>query len=256
MTPAVSHIILRGTDPDATAYCARSGATDKATLNQFVKGVKGMGLWSSLICWPMCSTQNAGTGTTVYSLGGYGAANLTLTNGPTWGATGISFTGASSHYASSTAVPDTRTGTLISVFSSATLTAGLYVTHFSNSVTRSNGVLARIQPDGTQFQASTVPASSAINLWTDTAFHMATAVRGSTTFNADTDTGSFTAGSAPTAILNSITGLYLCAREDIEFFGTAVHAFCMVTSTELTSSQKDSFYNLYKQTLGAGLSLP
>ena len=45
-------------------------------------------LW---VCWPFRSTQNIGSGTTAYSLGGLGDFPGVLTNGPTWGSTGITF---------------------------------------------------------------------------------------------------------------------------------------------------------------------
>jgi hypothetical protein len=92
--------LARGYDADATAFAAASGATDVSNLSAFVKGVKELGLWSNMVCWPLRSSQNAGTGTTAYSLGGLGVYNGTLTNGPTWGADGITFTKASSHYIS------------------------------------------------------------------------------------------------------------------------------------------------------------
>jgi len=80
-------------DADARAYINTSGATDRAAINHFVKGVKKLGLYSSMVCWPLRSSQNAGTGTTAYSLGGLGTYNGTLINGPTWGADGVSFGG-------------------------------------------------------------------------------------------------------------------------------------------------------------------
>jgi len=79
----------RGFDADATAFAAASGATDVAALSAFVKGVKELGLWNSMVCWPLRSSQNAGTGSTAYSLGGLGTLNGTLTNGPTWSADGV-----------------------------------------------------------------------------------------------------------------------------------------------------------------------
>jgi hypothetical protein len=81
--------LARGYDADATAFAAASGATDVSNLSAFVKGVKELGLWSNMVCWPLRSSQNAGTGTTAYSLGGLGTYNGTLTNGPTWGADGL-----------------------------------------------------------------------------------------------------------------------------------------------------------------------
>ena len=78
-------------DADARAFVNTSGATDRAAINYFVRGVKRLGLWSSMVCWPLRSSQNAGTGSTAYSLGGLGTYNGTLVNGPTWGADGIAF---------------------------------------------------------------------------------------------------------------------------------------------------------------------
>ena len=78
-------------DADAAAYIARSGATDRTAINAFVRGVKALGLWNNRVCWPLRSSQNAGTGDTVYSLGGLGALNGTRVNGPAWTADGLTF---------------------------------------------------------------------------------------------------------------------------------------------------------------------
>jgi len=42
-----------------------------------------------MVCWPLRSSQNAGTGDTVYSLGGLGTFNGTRVNGPAWTADGL-----------------------------------------------------------------------------------------------------------------------------------------------------------------------
>ena len=83
-------------DTDTQAFITTSGATDVEALDQFVKGVKNLGLWDSMVAWPLRSSQNAGTGTTAYSLGGLGPFNGTLINGPTWGGDGINMDSAGS----------------------------------------------------------------------------------------------------------------------------------------------------------------
>ena len=86
-------------DKDAVSYFSRAGVTDataKSQINAFVKGVKNLGLYNSMVCWPLRSSQNAGTGTTAYSLGGLGSYNGTLVNSPSWGVDGITFTSGSS----------------------------------------------------------------------------------------------------------------------------------------------------------------
>jgi len=86
-----------GLDKDTVAFAQRvrvgSGTTilpnNLIQLNKFVVGIKRMGLWNQMVCWPMRSTQNSGRGSTVYSLGGLGTFNGTLVNSPTWGNNGV-----------------------------------------------------------------------------------------------------------------------------------------------------------------------
>lgn len=86
-----------GLDIDTIRYAQRvksgSGNTilpePLKQINKFVVGVKKLGLWNSMVCWPMRSIHNAGTGSTVYSLGGFGAFNGTMVNGSVWGQNGI-----------------------------------------------------------------------------------------------------------------------------------------------------------------------
>ena len=67
--------------------------TDITSVDQFIRGLKDMGIWSNTIFWALRANQNAGSGTTAYSLSGLGTYNGTLTNGPTWQANGIRSTG-------------------------------------------------------------------------------------------------------------------------------------------------------------------
>ena len=90
---------LSGFDDDASIYIQTAGITDavtKAQINAFVRGVKNLGIWSSFICWPLKSSQNAGSGTTAYSLGGFGTYNGSFVSSPTWGADGVTFNGSNS----------------------------------------------------------------------------------------------------------------------------------------------------------------
>jgi hypothetical protein len=88
----------RGIDPDAADFCSRSGASDRAALSAFVRGVKDLGLWESMVCWPLRSAQNAGTGTTAYSLGGLTSSNGSFENSPTWTPSGVEFSDESDDY--------------------------------------------------------------------------------------------------------------------------------------------------------------
>ena len=74
-------------DIDADAYCARAGVINplgRCEVIWFTKGVKALGLWDSMVSWPMRNYQNAGTSSTVYSLGGFGIHNGTMVGSPVW----------------------------------------------------------------------------------------------------------------------------------------------------------------------------
>jgi hypothetical protein len=111
---------ISGFDADAAAYFERAGVTDataKGQINAFVKGVKDLGLWSSMVSWPLRSTQNAGTGTTAYSLGGLGTFNGTLVNGPTWETDGVLFNRTLATHISATRPIGTAASSAYSIFS-------------------------------------------------------------------------------------------------------------------------------------------
>ena len=88
-----------GLDIDSIRYAQRvksgSGTTilpePLKQINKFVIGVKKLGLWNSMVCWPMRSIHNAGTGSTLYSLGGQGVFNGNVQNSAQWGYLGFKF---------------------------------------------------------------------------------------------------------------------------------------------------------------------
>lgn len=88
-----------GIDPDVLSYINKISTNFGIFLlpkyvkdiNTFVKGVKNLGLWNNMICWPLRSYQNIGTGTVVYSFGGLKEVNGTMINSPSWSNDGIIF---------------------------------------------------------------------------------------------------------------------------------------------------------------------
>ena len=91
--------MFRGTRPDklidsdVSAFSTESGATDLTGLNNLVKYLKAESLYDNFVIYPMKSAQNAGSGDTVYSLGGLTTNDMTLVNGPSWSVGGIDFNG-------------------------------------------------------------------------------------------------------------------------------------------------------------------
>jgi hypothetical protein len=90
-----SRFSLGFNDVDGDAYLTRAGVANplgRCEVLWFTRGMKALDLWRSMVCWPMRSYQNKGTGSTVYSLGGVSSGlNGTFNNLPTWGVNGINF---------------------------------------------------------------------------------------------------------------------------------------------------------------------
>jgi hypothetical protein len=94
--------VKRGTDrvydADVAAFQKASDAADVTGIMDLVDYLKGQSLWDYARFYPMKSSQNAGSGSTVYGLGGLTSNNMTLVNSPTWGSDGVTFDAASSQY--------------------------------------------------------------------------------------------------------------------------------------------------------------
>jgi len=100
-------------------FAARSGATDLARITDLVEYIKNQGLWDSTAIYPMKSAQNAGSGATVYGLGGLGADDMTLVGSPTWGASGLVFNGTTQ----AGRIPDFLGSDSLTVFARANIDA-------------------------------------------------------------------------------------------------------------------------------------
>lgn len=255
-------------DADAAAYIARSGATDRNAINAFVRGVKALGLWNNMVCWPLRSSQNAGTGDTVYSLGGLGTFNGTRVNGPTWGADGLTVLASASQsitigddanlkrpdkvalmltWSTADTSNFTNFGTLLGKTPSGG--AQLHNYHFQeNSGSRTISFACGDGVAGSTFQSATVGAN--------TSKHCAigSCIAGGQT-KLKFDSGAIASGSnALTQLATSNANLRFMAGN----FGSrgGEFAFGALLTTDLSDGQIDSLYTLYKSTLGTGLGLP
>jgi hypothetical protein len=66
--------------------------TDIYSVDQFIRGLKDLGIWRNLIdAWFLRGDQNAGSGSSAYSFRN-GTYNVTLVNSPVWHGNGINFT--------------------------------------------------------------------------------------------------------------------------------------------------------------------
>ena len=255
---------VRRTDPDAAAFCARSGASDRAALSAFVRGVKDLGLWESMVCWPLRSEQNAGTGTTAYSLGGLGTYNGSLVNGPVWGADGIDTSPTNAHIE----IPYNflngpnsivgQTGSLLAAFANFATDFGI----ISNRGASGNFWAFGTRNSTTQiFSTSNVTgggnsivteSSLSTNNLQFAGFHMDGAANVyRTRWNGTNATSATVSGGTASSRTNFQIGREITTQYAVKC------AICIIfDGTVLSDTQHDAVESLYKQTLGAGLGLP
>jgi hypothetical protein len=240
-------------DPDARAFVQTSGATDRAALNFFVKGIKRLGLWDDMVCWPLRSAQNAGTGSTAYSLGGLGTYNGTLVNGPTWGADGITITstaeitdglGAPTFPASLVVAGRRIAGTGVAAWEYVTnvnnrqLSKRMYANNSAGIAISGVGYIMLVNTDAQTLTDDFEVVSGVIPSATNSeAEFFINATKPAQT----ADATAWGAGAS--------TGGQLRTTGDGQF-EASLHA---VFTKAINAS---AFYNLYKSTLGQGLGLP
>lgn len=260
----------RRLDPDAADFCWRSGATDRAAINAFVRGVKNLGLWANMVCWPLRSSQNAGFGSTAYSLGGLGAADATLTNGPTWGTNGAPFTSAQFANAAIPALDQDVTLLFCGAGDGSTYTENF--PHFfgvqasadwslnqivlgANGDSSNVGIFHRNSATVTGFAgniASGMSAATAHRFLTGSA--KTGVILNVKNIGANTSVANNAAVSAGTATLNrmQLNGRWAGSMSlGVPF----TCSFCGIVTPNISGSEA-AIYTLYKSTLGQGLGLP
>jgi hypothetical protein len=265
-------------DPDARNFINNTGATDRAAINYFVKGIKRLGLWDDMVCWPLRSAQNAGTGSTAYSLGGLGAYNGTLVNGPTWGADGIQRNSGANGYISIPSLEIASYGEF-SILGTISLSAVandqqitlLTVEYNSEPITATGRLALFTQTSGTRtivLQAQNTLAqdvkrefTSTTSTIADNAFHFfggsiapqPTMAR--TLTRNGSGIGSNSGSMAGTWDAIGSNSAILAAQGNNALY-TAKSSFVMFVSNAISESNQSDVYSLYKSTLGQGLGLP
>ena len=243
-------------DADATAFVAASGATDFDAINRFVIGMKTLGLYNSMVCWPLRSTQNAGTGSTAYSLGGLGTYNGTLVNGPTWGTDGV--TGIATSSAITTSLALTTGNSSRSIFG---VWKNLSASQFNPVSTTAPDLQRFLLRSNSQTSASADLFNGAThdnfgNVTVPSGINFSALSYNSSTsgiiFKANSNAASTLTISKNFASSNLILGGYSSPGQGLGVFSMAA-AFDLIA---LSETQIDHLRNLYKQTLGEGLGLP
>ena len=250
-------------DTDASAFFNTAGVskTDaKQQISRFVTGIKDLGLWSSMVCWPLRSSQNAGTGTTAYSLGGLGTFNGTLVNEPTWGADGVIFDGSNEYILGSSSISTNNTATIFYCGIHATMTGSQKAVNI-NKIEMGKAEAASFGVEATQLVPPflTVGRSSTISGFGSGVRYTATGVYNpsATTMIRFYNGASKETNGGATFGAFSADAIYIGARNaslNSPFNGTI--SVAVYLNSVLSDSNVSSLHTLYKTTLGLGLDLP
>jgi hypothetical protein len=99
VTSTGNNLTPYNTPTNSVGPIATATASSQSLINTFVKGIKGLGLWNSMVCWPLRSSQNASSGYSALALGGVSGTFTGTLNGssyPIWNTNGIYSSGAGS----------------------------------------------------------------------------------------------------------------------------------------------------------------
>ena len=251
-------------DADAAAYIARSGATDRTAINAFVRGVKALGLWNNMVCWPLRSSQNAGFGSTAYSLGGLGTFNGTLTNGPTWGVDGLTFDATNEHVALPSATSLQNTLSAMCAFKPDNNAFNQRLVEYSTATDKYTSLAF----DGQNFAGSTqgnklnTTRSGSLSQNFNASRLLSLGTWRTSAFGQDDSSDSVYVNGA-LDVAGARTGLAARnptgAASTREIFGASAAmtgAFAATSTAKWSDAQVAALHTLYRNTLGTGLGLP
>jgi hypothetical protein len=252
-------------DPDALAYVATSGAASESLfeISAFVKGVKKLGLWNNMVCWPLRSSQNSSSGNTLYSLGGLGVLNATMVNSPTRSANGMVFDATNKRIDVPNNADIYNSRSAFFVFKSAS--TGITQALINIEAFATSGYYARLLYDGNNdngFRGLRYEITRNGDLSRNSAVRTATTDFVSAAFTADDATDNvFRNGAIETS--GARTGLSAINPTGTREFraiywnsNNMTAAFAMTSTQKWSNTQVAKLHALYKSTLGNGLGLP
>jgi len=251
------------------AYGRELNLSDVSDIDNFIAGLKQLNLWNRIVCYPLRSIHNIGTGSIVLSLGGYKHTQSfdgTLINSPVWNLNGLIFSNPTSssniqRIDINTVIPRTRINSFVFGCGSISTTTNFnrytdlqdgsangYNPLLQHGVTRLDGC-SFLMPNKTissSPQVSITTASIVLN-----AFNTFCGSKQGNTIRATingsiTNTANATSGfSQPTANNGTICAFY-----------NGTISFTALGDFDLSLAQVQEFNNLYKTTIGKGLGLP
>jgi hypothetical protein len=248
---------------------------DAVDIDNFIIGLKDLGLWNAMVCWLLRSQHNIGAGTTVLSLGSLGGSyrDGVMSNSPTWGLNGVTF--------GSTVANSARINLPISLKDQISYSGSIFgCVNYQAGVIEDNnlaiflwrdsdndptfpsiqinqqsiaGIVSSVNRNSTRYEInrggvfsngySTVGASFEVNAQSS--------YKNGSFLARETNLGTINPASAS---ISTTPNCYIGRGNYIT--GGVTVSISLVAAKVLTNSEMTSLHNLYKATIGKGLGLP
>ena len=244
--------------------CAITAATPRQQIRDFAQGINQLGLWNSMVCWPLRSSQNAATGNTMFSLGGLGAFDGTMVNNPTRGADGIDTSPTNSYvqinqdFLNGTNSVVNLSGSMLGVFANFSTNYGLIsnrgasgnfwdfgtrnsttqIYSIANATGGTNQIVTKAGLNTNSLQFSSWRMDGSVNRFT-------------TRWNGTNAQSAVISGGAA-----SSRSHFQIGREDAGQYPLKCAFLMTLTNVTISDAQHDALEVIYKSTLGTGLALP
>lgn len=226
-------------DSNAKSFIATTGATDKFAIDRFVKGIKNLNLWNSMVCWPMRSNQNIGTGTTVYSLGNLGTYDVLLVGGPAWTSEGIDFYGSTGGLRGTTSLSFSQPVTIFCTFK-------------TNGIFGTSSIITPLGNCGFQQSNNNINCSAGTAVAVNSqALELSKFYSVQAEFNGSIGSSSFNGESKITRNFGTNGSSGLIFNTSLASRGRTTPFACVINQTSIPI-----IHSLYARTLGKNLGLP
>lgn len=228
--------------------------SDIYSVDQFIRGLKDMGIWKNIVCWTFRANQNAGSGVTAYSFGNLGSYNGALTGSPIpiWTANGLVAQSTNSFVQTNLAI------TLSSIGEFSMIGVGSMPSGTPARLLGSNTAMTYLYGvsstgwyysffDFVNNQIVTNLANQTIINWVCLTKNIGLNTIG----YVNNDSG-----------FSQTLGSLRSTPDNLAFFGSngtadkGVYPFFAFLNIQLSSAQNSQLYSLYKTTAGKGLVLP
>ena len=256
---------------DTQAYlntCNISAPLPRQQIRDFAKGVDDLGLWNSMVCWPLRSSQNYGSGTTAFSLGGLGAFNGTLVGSPTWGANALDFTPDNSRMDTAVTLPIAPVALMVvrQAQLAQTNNSVVFLTAGTNVSGRQFGLFNSSVPSVYNYALYRDAWPPSVAAFPTTQSSIAGSTRTDREYSSwrilSSSTARISRNSTQRATDIVVTGWDTSSPAFTRFGyyptagGNDTLSFMAHFTAAIDNTTDAAFYTLYKQTLGQGLGLP